>query len=101
MADVDGEWDCVTKSPLGEQKSVFTVVSNGGSFTGTNAGPMGALDILDGKVDGNTLTWKMELKIPFPMMLDGKATVTGDTIEGGISAGAFGTSPMTGTRRKG
>ncbi len=99
MANVDGEWDCVTKTPMGEQKSVFTVKSNGEGFTGTNAGPLGSLDIRDGKVDGNTLSWKMELKVPFPMTLDCKATVTGDSIEGGVTAGAFGTSPMTGTRR--
>jgi hypothetical protein len=101
MANVDGEWDCVTRTPMGDQKSVFTVISNGGTFTGTNAGPLGALDILDGKVDGDDLTWKMEMKMPFPMTLDCKATVTGDSIEGGVTAGAFGTSPMSGTRKEG
>jgi len=99
MANVDGEWDCVTNSPMGEQKSVFTVKSNGGSFIGTNAGPMGSLDIIDGKVDGDTLSWKMEMTVPFPMMLDCAATVSGDKLEGGIRAGAFGTLPMSGTRR--
>ena len=100
MADVDGEWDCVTKSPLGEQKSVLTVKTDGDSWTGSNAGPMGSLDVLDGKVNGNTLTWKMDMKVPMPIMLDCTATIDGDTLTGGITAGAFGTSPMTGTRRK-
>lgn len=100
MADVDGEWDCVTKSPLGEQKSVLTVNSSGDSWTGTNAGPMGSLDVIDGKVNGNTLTWKMDMKVPMPLTLDCTATIDGDTLTGGITAGAFGTSPMTGVRRK-
>ena len=99
MAGVDGEWDCITKSPLGEQKSVLTVKTDGNSWTGSNAGPLGSLDVIDGKVDGNTLTWKMDMKVPMPLTLDCTATIDGDTLTGGITAGAFGTSPMTGTRR--
>ncbi len=100
MANVDGEWDCVTKTPMGEQLSIFSVKSNGGTFTGSNSGTLGTLEIVDGRVDGDRLSWKMEMKTPFPIMLDCVATVTGDTIDGGVTAGAFGTSPMTGTRRK-
>lgn len=99
MANVDGEWDCVTKSPLGEQKSVLTVKSDGDSWTGTNAGPMGSLDVIDGKVNGNTLTWKMDMTVPMPMTLEGKATVEGDQLTGAVNAGAFGAMPMTGQRQ--
>ena len=99
MSGVDGEWDCITKSPLGEQKSVFTVKSDGNSFTGSNAGQMGALDVIDGKVDGNKLTWKMEMKVPMPMTLDCQATIDGDTLTGTVGAGAFGAFPMSGTRK--
>ena len=96
---VDGSYDCVTKSPMGDQKSVFTVTSDGDSFSGQNAGAMGALDVENGKVDGNKLTWSMKMTVPMPMTLEGEATVDGDTITGGVKAGAFGTFPMTGTRK--
>lgn len=99
MANVDGQWDCVTKTPMGEQKSVFTVVSNGDSFTGSNAGPMGTLDVIDGKVDGDRLSWKMELKVPMAMVMDATATVDGDTLKGEVKLGAFGVAPMSGTRK--
>ena len=99
MSQVDGSYDCVTKSPMGDQKSVFTVSSDGGSFTGQNAGAMGSLDVENGKVDGNTLTWTMDMKVPMPMKLEGTATVDGDTITGQVKAGAFGTMAMTGTRK--
>lgn len=99
MAVVDGEWDCLTKSPLGEQKSIFTVKSDGNTFTGSNVGPLGSLEVIDGKVDGNVLTWKMDMKVPMPLTLDCTATIEGDTLVGGITAGAFGTSPMTGVRK--
>ncbi len=96
---VEGAYDCVTKSPMGDQQSVLTVNVDGDTFTGTNAGAMGALDIEDGKVDGNTLTWKMQMKVPMPMELNCEATVDGDTISGTINAGAFGSMAMTGVRQ--
>ena len=99
MATVDGAYDCVTKTPMGDQQSVFTVISNGETFHGTNAGPLGSLDVKDGKVDGNRLTWKMEMVIPMPMTLEAEAVVDGDTLTGTIQAGAFGAMAMTGKRR--
>lgn len=32
MASVDGQWDVTIKSPMGDQKAVLTVNSDGGSF---------------------------------------------------------------------
>ena len=95
---VAGTYDCVTKSPMGDQKSKFTVNVDGDSFTGQNAGAMGSMDVVDGKVDGKTLTWTMNMTVPMPMKLTGEATVDGDTFTGTIDAGAFGKMPMTGTK---
>lgn len=99
MSKVDGAYDCVTKTPMGDQQSVFTVTSNGDVFHGTNAGPLGSLDVKDGRVEGNKLTWKMEMTIPMPMTLEAEAVVDGDTLTGTIQAGAFGAMAMTGKRR--
>ena len=99
MSQVDGSYDCVTKSPMGDQKSVFTVSSDGGSFTGQNAGAMGSLDVENGKVDGNKLTWTMNMKVPMPMTLEAEAVIDGDTLTGSIKAGAFGSMAITGTRQ--
>ena len=99
MATVDGAYDCITKTPMGDQPSVFTVISNGDSFHGTNAGALGSLDVKEGKVDGNKLRWKMEMVVPMPMTLDAEAVVEGDTLTGTIQAGAFGAMAMTGKRR--
>jgi len=97
---VAGTYECVTKTPMGDQKSTFTVVpgADGTSFTGSNEGAMGSMDVDDGKVDGNTLTWKMNMSVPMPMTLDCDATIDGDTLAGNVNAGAFGTMPMTGQR---
>ena len=68
------------------------------SFTGTNSGAMGSADVVDGTVDGNTLSWKMNMTVPMPMTLECEATIDGDNLTGTVGAGAFGSFPMTGTR---
>lgn len=96
---LSGNYECVTKTPMGDQKSNFTLVDNGdGTFSGTNAGAIGSMDIEDGKIDGNTLTWKMKMTVPMPMTLEGTATIDGDALTGSVNAGAFGSMAMSGTR---
>lgn len=96
---LSGNYECVTKTPMGDQKSNFTLVDNGdGTFTGTNAGAMGSMEVEDGKIDGNTLTWKMKMTVPMPMTLEGTATIDGDALTGSVNAGAFGSMAMSGTR---
>jgi hypothetical protein len=96
---VAGTYDIVTKTPMGDQKGKFTVDADGDSFTGNVSSPMmGSMDVSEGKVDGNRLTWKMEMKVPMPMTLDCEATVDGDAITGAVKAGAFGSMALSGTR---
>jgi hypothetical protein len=99
MAAVDGDWEVTVKSPMGDQKSVLTINSNGDSFTGKMQGSLGSMDIANGSVNGNTLSWKMDMTVPMPMTLDCTATVDGDTITGEVKAGAFGSMPVSGTRK--
>jgi hypothetical protein len=96
---VAGTYECITKSPMGDQKSDMTVVVDGDTFTGTNAGAMGSMEMENGKIDGNKLTWSMKMTVPMPMTLEGEATIDGDTLTGSVKAGAFGTFPLTGTRK--
>lgn len=97
MANVDGTWDTVTHSPMGDQKATLTVNSDGDSFTGTYAGAMGTTDV-SGKVDGDKLSWAVDITVPMPMTLTIEATVDGDAIKGSVTAGAFGSFPMEGNR---
>ncbi|HWK34931.1 hypothetical protein [Sphingomonas sp.] len=98
MANVDGTWETVTKSPMGDQKATLTVASDGDTFTGSYVGAMGSTEIKDGKVDGDTLRWSIDISIPMPMTLTIEATVDGDAINGTVTAGAFGSFPMDGAR---
>jgi hypothetical protein len=95
---IEGNYDCVTKSPMGDQKSMLKLSTDGATLTGVNAGMMGSLDVEEGTVDGNTIRWKMNMKVPMPMTLNCEATIDGDTLTGTVDAGAFGKMAMTGTR---
>jgi hypothetical protein len=95
---VAGTYDVTTKTPMGDQKGTMTVEVSGDSFTGSVTNPMGTMEVENGKVAGNTLTWTMNMKVPMPMTLECEATVDGDAISGEIKAGAFGSMAMAGTR---
>lgn len=95
---VAGTYNVTTKTPMGDQSGTFTVVVDGDSFTGTVTNPMGAMDVQNGTVSGNTLSWKMDMKVPMPMSLTCTATVDGDAITGEIDTGAFGKMAMSGSR---
>jgi len=96
---VAGTYNTVVKSPMGDQSGTFTVVpSDDGTFTGSMAGGMGSMDVEEGKIDGDKLTWKMNMTVPMPMTLDCEATVTGDQLTGNVNAGAFGAMPISGER---
>lgn len=97
---VAGTYDCVTKTPLGPQKGVLTVVpGEGDSFTGTISGDLGQMDIRNGRISGDTLIWQMKMTMPMPIDLDCSATVAGDALTGTVKAGMFGTMEITGTRQ--
>ena len=95
---MQGTYDVVTKTPMGDQQSTLTVNVSGDAFTGSNVGPMGSLDITDGSVNGDTITWSSQITVPMAMKLDCKATVDGDAISGTVTAGMFGSFPLSGSR---
>ncbi|MEI6642856.1 MAG: hypothetical protein WCL10_12525 [Novosphingobium sp.] len=95
---VAGKYECVTRSPMGDQTSILTIEVDGDSFSGSNSGPMGNMAITGGSVDGNTISWSSDITVPMPMKLDCKATIEGDELAGTVTAGMFGSFPMTGKR---
>ena len=98
MSDIDGAYDVTINSPMGSQNATVTLVTDGATLTGTLAGPNGSLDIQDGKVDGDSLTWSAQMVQPMPMKLDFTASVSGDEISGSVKLGAFGSASFSGKR---
>jgi hypothetical protein len=99
MMGADGDWAVSVATPMGEQQGTFTVAVNGERFDGILTNPlMGELATADGRVNGDVLTWRMEMTRPMAAKLDCTATVAGDAISGTVKAGFFGTFKLSGTR---
>jgi len=98
MSSADGTWKTTMNTPMGKQEGTLTLKTDGGALSGKLAGPQGEIDIDEGKVEGDTLSWKAKLTSPMPMTLEFDATVEGDDISGNVKLGAFGNASFTGTR---
>ena len=95
---VDGKWEIVINSPLGAQKAVLDMASNGNSLTGTQTAQPGSGPLEDGKIDGNNVSWSAKITSPLPLTLDFAGTVEGDKLSGSVKAGSFGSFPFSGSR---
>lgn len=94
----DGTWKLSMQTPLGDRKATLTLASAGGALTGKLTGEEGnTTDIYEGKLDGNSASWKADIKSPMPLTLSFTSTVDGDKISGNVSA-AVGSWPFSGTK---
>ena len=94
----DGSWKCTINSPMGAQEATLTLVTDGGSLSGTMAGAQGTQEFSGGKVDGDNLEWEVQMTSPMTMTLEISATVDGDSISGNVKLGAFGDASFEGAR---
>jgi hypothetical protein len=83
---------------MGAQPSTLTVTADGGALTGTQSAQGNTQPIANGKIDGDTVTWSNSITTPFPMTLEFTGKLDGDTLNGNVKAGSFGSFPFTGKR---
>lgn len=98
MSNADGTWNTTMNTPMGAQQGTLTLATSGSDLTGKLSGPQGEIDLVDGKADGDALSWKANLTSPMPMTLEFDAKVDGDNISGNVKLGAFGNATFSGTR---
>ena len=84
---VAGKYEIVVQSPMGPQPSTLEINEDG---TGSQSAQGRSQAITDGKIDGNSVSWKNAITTPFPMTLEFAGTVDGDAISGNVKAGSFG-----------
>lgn len=94
----DGTWNTTMNTPMGAQNATLTLASDGNALTGKMSGPQGEMELEDGAIDGETLTWKASITTPMAMTLEFTASVSGDEISGSVKLGAFGDATFSGTR---
>lgn len=94
----DGTWNTTMNTPMGAQNGTMELTTDGGSLSGKLSGPQGEIELQEGTVDGDSLTWKASITAPMAMTLEFSATVDGDEMSGDVKLGAFGNATFSGTR---
>ncbi len=58
-AAIDGKWTVTTEGRNGPQTQTLTLKADGGKLTGSLDGGRGPADIMEGKIDGANVSFKM------------------------------------------
>jgi hypothetical protein len=97
---VDGTYNITVETPLGKQAAKLALKADDNVLSGSIEAEIGGLnEFSGGAVNGNDVTWKMELNSPLGKInLECKGMIAGDEISGEVKAGDFGTSPFKGKR---
>ena len=95
---VDGNWNLVMSTPMGDRKATLSLQSSGGTLTGTQGAEGDSTAIFDGTTSGDYVAWKVSITNPMPLTLDFSGKVTGDSMSGEMGIGPMGSFPFTGTR---
>jgi hypothetical protein len=94
---VDGTWDITVNTPMGAQQSTLVLTSDGSTLNGEVTAPQPGT-IYEGTVDGDNVTWKIDITVPMALTVKFEGTVDGDAISGTASAGPFPPSQFAGQR---
>ena len=87
-ADINGRWEGKMKRPDGEEMQMaFTFKVEGDKLTGKVESPMGELSITDGKVTGDTFSFKIDVG---GNGIDHQCKISGDTITMKVKMGQGG-----------
>ena len=95
---VDGNWNLVMSTPMGERNATLNLKSSGGTLTGTQGADGNSTEIFEGTVNGDDVAWKVSITNPMPLTLAFTGKVAGDAISGEMGLGFMGSFPFPGTR---
>ena len=57
----DGTWNVTLNSPMGAQAGTLELASDGNTLTGSMSGPQGSMELENGTVDGDNLSWTVNM----------------------------------------
>ena len=88
---VDGTWTMTVNTPRGTRNGTLELKAVGGSLTGRWDGERGSQEFSGGTIDGDNVSWEVEMSGPRgSMSLSFTGTVGSDTISGEVEIGSFG-----------
>lgn len=89
-ADFNGRWESTLNGPNGDMQLVFHFKVDGAKLTGSVETPNGSIDIEEGKVDGDNISFKTHVG---DSEVNHTGKISGDTIKLGVE-GPWGHSDM-------
>jgi hypothetical protein len=95
---VDGKWNIAIDTPMGTRQAELELKADGSALSGTQSADGQSGPIQDGSVDGNKVSWKVDITNPMPLTLTFTGNVDGDKISGDADTGTFGSFPFSGSR---
>ena len=100
VARVAGTWDLTVTTPQGENRASMTVTQSGTALEGTMATEMGTVQVTDGRVTGQRVTFTIAVPISGQTTtIVFRGTVDGTRMTGDADLGAMGSATFTGARR--
>ena len=97
--NIDGNWNITaTKTPIGDVTVTANLKSSGSKLTGTGHAAGVSAAFHDGTVNGDSFSGKLSITTPISLHLNFTGKVSGNSMSGEISAGAFGSFHFTGVR---
>jgi hypothetical protein len=95
----DGTWQLVADSPMGKQQVQVDLKTEGDRLVGTVTNKSNSLtsDVVDGKIEGSNVTWKMKMS-KLNVTLTFNVTMDDDIMTGKVKAGMFGSFDVSGKR---
>ena len=89
FADLNGKWSGVLSAPDGNQYPLnYTLKADGDKLTGTGDSPQGSVDLTDGKVKGDSLSFAIDVG-GVKVINSGKYFSAGDSISLNIDYQGF------------
>lgn len=100
MSKLNGTWNIVIKTYIGDQRSTAELYVEGNTLNGkvVDVGSGNSAPIFEGKVDGDKFSFKVTLKIPVgELTMDMSGELVGDELKG-KSVNPMGEFEFIGTR---
>lgn len=94
---VQGRWNITIATPMGDKSGVLELRVDGNTLTGSLSHADHHVEISDGRIEGNRLTWRARITKPMRLSFKFTAVVEENRISG-AARHMLGTAAFTGTR---
>ena len=91
-------WQIEVETPIGVQSGTLEFTQTGDAIEGRLFNDSGELKLRSGSIEGESLSWEVELLRPIPMTIRCQALREGEQLAGSATVAAFGDIDFTGRR---